>query len=168
MDNLILIGMPSSGKSTAGVLLAKKIGYGFIDCDLIIQGQEKALLSEIIEEKGMDAFIEIEERINAGLFAKRCVISTGGSVVYGARAMEHLKEIGKVIYPHLSAGDVEKRIPNLSKRGVVMRGNISDIRALYAERAPLYEKYADCTVDCDGQSIEETVCAIARAAGFSL
>lgn len=168
MDNIVLIGMPSSGKSTAGVLLAKKAGYGFIDCDLIIQGEEKALLSEIIERKGVEAFIKIEERVNSGLFADRCVISTGGSVVYGAAAMEHLKEIGKVVYLRQSVGEIEKRIPSLAKRGVVMRGNVSNIRELYAERVPLYEKYADVTVECDGRSIEETVADIAEAAGLRI
>ncbi len=168
MDNLILIGMPSSGKSTAGVLLAKKIGYGFIDSDLIIQGEQGALLSEIIEREGAEGFIAIEERVNAGLMAMRCVIATGGSVCYSERAMNHLKSLGKVVYLQLSEEEVARRIPSLVKRGVVMRGNVATLDALYRERIPLYERYADVTVRCDGQTIDETVGAIAAATGFSI
>lgn len=168
MDNLVLIGMPSSGKSTAGVLLAKKIGYGFIDSDLIIQGEQGALLSEIIEREGTEGFIAIEERVNAGLMAMRCVIATGGSVCYSERAMGHLKTLGTVVYLQLSEEEVARRIPSLVKRGVVMRGNATTLSALYRERVPLYERYADVTVHCDGQTIDETVEAIAAAAGFSI
>lgn len=166
MENLILIGMPSSGKSTAGVLLAKRIGYGFIDCDLLIQGEENALLSDIIARKGTEGFLQIEERINAGLYASRCVVATGGSVCYLERAMQHLKSIGKVVYLKLGAKEVAKRIPSFEQRGVVMRGNVSTIEQLALERAPLYEKYADITIECDGQSIDDTVAQIMRAAGF--
>ena len=168
MENIVLIGMPSSGKSTAGVLLAKTIGYGFIDCDLLIQGEENARLSEIIERKGVEGFLQVEERVNAGLFASRCVIATGGSVCYLPHAMEHFKEIGKVVYLKIGEGEAEKRIPNFVKRGVVMRGNVKNLRELYRQRAPLYEKYADITVECDGRSIADTVEAIATAAGFAL
>ena len=168
MENLILIGMPSSGKSTSGVLLAKKIGYGFIDCDLLIQGEERALLSEIIERKGAEGFLAIEERVNAGLYATRCVIATGGSVCYCPRAMEHLKTLGKVVYLELSVEETERRIPSLVKRGVVMRGNVETLKDLYAERVPLYEKYADYTVHCDGQTVDETVAAIAAAVGMEI
>ena len=167
MDNLVLIGMPSSGKSTAGVLLAKRIGYGFIDCDLIIQGEEGKKLSEIIEEKGVDGFIAVEERVNAGIMATHCVIATGGSVVYSDRAMQHLKSIGTVVYLQLGPAEVERRIPSLAKRGVV-RGNIKDVKGLHEERRPLYEQYADITVSCDNKNIDETVEAIASAAGFKL
>lgn len=168
MDNLVLIGMPSSGKSTAGVLLAKKIGFGFIDCDLLIQGQEGALLCEIIEQKGAEGFLKVEERVNAGLYVSRCVIATGGSVVYCERAMEHLKTLGKVIYLKLGKDAVRQRIPSFEKRGVVMRGNVSSLDELYDERIPLYEKYADHTVDCDGKTIDETVETIVAVAGFSV
>lgn len=168
MDNLVLIGMPSAGKSTAGVLLAKRIGYGFVDCDLIIQGEEKALLSEIIREKGAEGFLAVEERVNAGLFVSRCVVATGGSVCYCERAMEHLKALGKVVYLKLSEAEVARRIPSFEKRGVVMRSGVETLHDLYAERIPLYEKYADTTVFCDGQTIDETVEAVAAAAGFRL
>lgn len=168
MDNLVLIGMPSSGKSTAGVLLAKKIGYGFIDCDLIIQGEQGALLPEIIEREGTEGFLAIEERVNAGIMAERCVIATGGSVCYSPRAMQHLKTLGKVVYLQLSEEEVARRIPSLLKRGVVMRGDVKTIGELYRQRVPLYERYADVTVHCDGQTIDETVEAIAAAAGFDI
>lgn len=167
MNNLVLIGMPSSGKSTAGVLLAKKIGYAFLDCDLLIQSAQNALLSEIIEREGAEGFIAIEEEINAAIDVTRCVIATGGSAVYGARAMERLKKIGKVVYLRLSEEEVESRVGNLEKRGVVMRGNISTLKELYEERAPLYEKYADAIVDCDGQTIDGTVAALMKLAGKS-
>lgn len=166
MDNLVLIGMPSSGKSTAGVLLAKRIGFGFIDTDLIIQGEQGALLSQIIEREGAEGFLDIEERVNAGIAAMRCVIATGGSVCYLPRAMEHLKKLGTVVYLELSEEEVARRVPDFVRRGVVMRGNISTLKELYAERVPLYEKYADVTVRCDGQTIDETVAAIAAATGF--
>ncbi|MDE6274434.1 MAG: shikimate kinase [Clostridiales bacterium] len=168
MDNIVLIGMPSAGKSTAGVLLAKRIGYGFIDCDLIIQGEQGMRLSEIIDKEGAEGFIRIEERVNAGLFARRCVIATGGSVIYGARAMEHLKTLGKVVYLKLSVEEVAKRIPSFAKRGVVMRENVSTLEELYKERIPLYEQYADVTVECDGKTIDETVVDVATALGCEL
>lgn len=165
MDNIVLIGMPSSGKSTAGVLLAKTIGYGFIDCDLLIQNEQKALLRDIIGREGAEGFIAIEERVNAELWAEHCVIATGGSVIYGERAMKHLKEMGRIVYLHLSEAEVARRITSLSLRGVVMKGNISTLEELYAERAPLYEKYADVIVNCDHQTIDETVAALVSAIG---
>ncbi len=168
MDNLVLIGMPSSGKSTAGVLLAKKIGYGFIDTDLIIQGEQGALLADIIAREGADGFIAIEERVNAGLMAQRCVIATGGSVCYSERAMRHLKTLGTVVYLQLSEEEVARRIPSLIRRGVVMRGDVTTLEALYRQRVPLYERYADVTVVCDGHTVDETVGEIAAATGFTI
>ncbi len=163
MKNVVLIGMPASGKSTAGVLLAKAIGYGFIDTDLLIQNRERALLCDIIRDKGAEAFLKIEEEVNASLWAERCVISTGGSVVYGESAMRHLKEIGRVVYLKLSEKTLEKRLKNIFRRGVVMRKAGETVADLYAERVPLYEKYADVTIDCEGQTVEQTVRAIAEA-----
>lgn len=163
MKNVVLIGMPASGKSTAGVLLAKAIGYGFIDTDLLIQNRERALLCDIIRDKGAEAFLKIEEEVNASLWAERCVISTGGSVVYGESAMRHLKEIGRVVYLKLSENTLEKRLKNIFRRGVVMRKAGETVADLYAERVPLYEKYADVTIDCEGQTVEQTVRAIAEA-----
>ena len=142
--------------------------FRFIDSDLIIQGEQGALLSEIIEREGAEGFLAIEERVNAGLMAMRCVIATGGSVCYSERAMRHLKSLGTVVYLQLSEDEVERRIPNLVKRGVVMRGKVRTLGELYRERIPLYERYADVTVHCDGQTIDETVESIAAAAGFSI
>lgn len=168
MDNLILIGMPAAGKSTAGVLLAKRIGYGFIDCDLIIQNEEQARLGDIIEQKGPEGFLAIEERVNLGLYATRCVIATGGSVCYSPAAMEHLKKLGKIIYLEVAEEEIERRIRSFERRGVVMRGNVKSIKQLYDERVPLYEKYADFIVDCNSPSIDENVETLAAAAGFTL
>ncbi len=167
MENIVLIGMPASGKSTAGVLLAKTIGYGYIDSDLLIQNEEKALLCDIIAREGAEGFIAIEERVNAALWAERCVISTGGSVVYGERAMAHLKEIGKVVYLRLSLQESERRLADkdIFRRGVVMKRKGETLAQLYAERAPLYEKYADVVVDCDGLNIDGTVAAIMAGVG---
>ena len=161
--NIILIGMPASGKSTAGVLLAKTLGYGFIDSDLLIQNREKALLCDIIAAKGAEEFLRIEEDVNAQLWAERCVIATGGSAVYGERAMRHLKELGKVVYLRISEEEAERRLGNIVLRGVVMRKKGETVAELYAERVPLYETYADLTVDCDGLTLEQTVEQIVSA-----
>lgn len=166
MNNIILIGMPASGKSTAGVLLAKAVGYGFIDSDLLIQNEQKALLCDIIARAGAEGFLRVEERVNASLWAERCVIATGGSVVYSERAMAHLKSMGTVVYLRLGLASVEARLKNLFRRGVVMRRAGETVADLYAERVPLYEKYADVTVDCDGLDVESTVRAVAEAAGL--
>lgn len=163
MKNIILIGMPASGKSTAGVLLAKAIGYGFIDTDLLIQNRERALLCDIIRDKGAEEFLRIEEEVNAELWAEHCVISTGGSVIYGEKAMARLKELGVVVYLKLGEPALEKRLKNIFRRGVVMRTPGETVAQLYAERVPLYEKYADIAVDCENHTVEETVQAIAEA-----
>ena len=117
--NIVLIGMPGVGKSTIGVILAKVLGYSFLDADLLIQEQEGKLLREIIEEKGTDGFIEVENRVNASIRADRAIIATGGSVVYGKEAMEHLKEIGRVVYLKVSYAILEKRLADIKGRGVV-------------------------------------------------
>ncbi len=157
--------MPASGKSTAGVLLAKKLGYGYIDCDLLIQNDQKALLCDIISREGVQGFIDIEEKINASLWAERCVISTGGSVIYGDKAMQHLKSLGKIIYIEVSLAELEKRLDgkDLFARGVVMKKTGTTLKELYEERAPLYRKYADKTVNCDRLTLDGTVEAIVDA-----
>ena len=109
--------MPGVGKSTIGVILAKEIGYQFLDADLLIQQQENRLLKEIIAEEGADGFISIENRVNASIDANRTVIATGGSVVYGKEAMEHLREIGTMIYLRLSYASLKRRLHNLRGRG---------------------------------------------------
>ena len=152
MKNIVLIGMPGVGKSTAGVVLAKVLGYEFIDADLIIQQQEGKLLREIIAEVGTDGFIEVENRVNSQIE----VIATGGSVVYGKEAMQHLREIGTVVYLKVSYDILEKRLHDIKGRGVVLKDG-QDLRGLYEERVPLYEKYADITVCEDNLNVEQTI-----------
>lgn len=149
--NITLIGMPASGKSTVGVLLAKRLGYAFVDVDILIQSQEKRLLKEIIAEEGMEGFLKVENRVNASLETERSVIAPGGSVIYGKEAMEHLKEISTVVYLKLNYEEVEKRLGDLTERGVVLKDGMT-LLDLYQERAPYYEKYADITVDETGAS----------------
>lgn len=148
-NNITLIGMPASGKSTVGVLLAKRLGFSFVDVDILIQEREKRLLKEIIGEVGDEGFMEIENRINAGLDVERSVIAPGGSVIYGKEAMEHLKEISTVVYLKLSFEEVKKRLGDLVDRGVVLKDGMS-LLDLYNERVPYYERYADVTVDETG------------------
>lgn len=162
MGNIVLIGMPGSGKSTVGVVLAKVMGYQFLDSDLEIQRQEKMRLPQIMEEKGIEGFIEIESRVNAELEAEDTVIATGGSVIYTERAMSHLKEIGTVVYLQLSYEQLTKRLGDLKCRGVVLRDG-QTLEDLYRERVPLYERYADITISEDGLSVEETMEKIVRA-----
>ncbi|MCI7813476.1 MAG: shikimate kinase [Robinsoniella sp.] len=154
--NIVLIGMPGVGKSTIGVVLAKVLGYHFVDADIVIQEQEGRLLHEIIEQEGVDGFIAVENRVNSQINVERAVISTGGSVVYGREAMEHLSEIGTVIYLKIDYETLDERLGNLHGRGVVLREG-QDLRALYEERTPLYEKYAQLTVDEKGLTVEETL-----------
>lgn len=156
MKNIVLIGMPGVGKSTAGVILAKVLGYQFLDADLVIQEEEKRLLHEIIRDEGTDGFIEIENRVNASIDVEQSVIATGGSVVYGKEAMEHLKEIGTVVYLKLPYEQLEKRLHNIQGRGVVLRDG-QNLHDLYEERVVLYEKYADVIVDEKDLNVEETI-----------
>ena len=156
MNNIVLIGMPGVGKSTAGVVLAKVLGYEFIDADLIIQQQEGKLLREIIAEVGTDGFIEVENRVNSQIEVEKSVIATGGSVVYGKEAMQHLREIGTVVYLKVSYDILEKRLHDIKGRGVVLKDG-QDLRGLYEERVPLYEKYADITVCEDNLNVEQTI-----------
>ncbi|WP_313074276.1 shikimate kinase [Lacrimispora sp.] len=148
-NNITLIGMPASGKSTVGVLLAKRLGYSFVDVDIVIQEQEGKLLKEIIAESGDDGFLEVENRINKELFVSHSVIAPGGSVIYGKEAMEHLKEISIVVYLKLSLNDVMERLGNLVDRGVVLKDGMT-LEELYEERVPYYESYADITIDETG------------------
>lgn len=155
-DNITLIGMPASGKSTIGVLLAKRLGYSFVDVDIVIQEQEGRLLKEIIGTEGQEGFLEVENRINAGLNVHHSVIAPGGSVIYGKEAMEHLKEISTVVYLKLEYEGLEERLGDLADRGVVLKDGMT-LRDLYEERTPYYEKYADITIDETGIDAGETV-----------
>lgn len=153
--------MPGAGKSTVGVVLAKKLGYVFMDSDLVIQSQEGKLLHEIISEKGVEGFWKVEEQVNAAIDTDRTVIATGGSVVYGPRAMEHLHDIGTVVYLKLSLKAIADRLGDLNERGVTLKEG-QDLQGLYEERGPLYEKYADVTIDCENLQIREVVDAVSR------
>lgn len=155
-DNIILIGMPGVGKSTIGVILAKVLGYQFVDADLVIQKEEGKLLHEIIAEVGSEGFIEVENRVNRNLMVEHSVIATGGSVVYGKEAMEHLKEIGTVIYLKLPYEELQSRLHDIKGRGVVLKDG-QTLRDLYDERIPLYEKYADLVVDEYQLNVEQTM-----------
>ena len=156
MKNVIFIGMPAVGKSTVGVIVAKRLGYRFLDTDLLIQEQEGKLLKEIIAERGTEGFLEIEDRVNAGVSTERSVISPGGSVVYCENAMKHYKEIGIVVYLKISFDIINSRLKNAKNRGVVLKDG-QTFRDLYNERTVLFEKYADVTICEDHLSLEETV-----------
>lgn len=159
-DNIVLIGMPGAGKSTIGVVLAKKLGYRFIDSDLVIQEQYGKLLHELITEHGVEGFWQIENNVNAGLEVNRSIIATGGSAVYGKEAMEHLREIGKVVYLKLSYEEIELRLGDLNARGVTLREG-QTLADLYAERTPMYEKYAHLTIECEDKLLRQVVQEIA-------
>lgn len=159
MKNIVLIGMPGAGKSTVGVVLAKHAGFKFVDSDLVIQEQTGMLLHEIITREGDDGFRQVENRINASLQVRHSVIATGGSVIYGKEAMKHLREIGTVVYLKLSCEAIEERLGDLKERGVTLREG-QTLRQLYDERTPLYERYADVTVECEGKTIREIVAEI--------
>ena len=160
--NITMIGMPGSGKSTYGVVLAKRLGYRFVDSDLLIQEKYDKLLWQIIEEKGLDGFLEIEEEVNASIDGECTVIAPGGSVIYGRKAMEHFKSIGKVVYLKQSLSELKKSVGDLTTRGVAMKkGQTFD--DLYDERTLLYEKYADIVIACEGKSGREIVDEIYEA-----
>ena len=156
MNNITLIGMPGAGKSTIGVVLAKVLGYQFLDSDLLIQKQEKRRLSEIIEEEGYEGFQEVENRVNASIEADKTVIATGGSAVYCEEAMQHLRSIGTVVYLKLPLNSLSKRLGNLKGRGVLLREG-QTLKDLYEERTPLYEKYADIVIDEEGKDLEASL-----------
>lgn len=159
--NIILIGMPGAGKSTVGVVLAKRLGLRFLDSDIVIQERTGKKLSEIIAEEGVEGFLATEDRVNAEICEEHCVIATGGSAVYGERAMRHLSENGTVVYLQVSYDDLVKRLGDLAGRGVVLREG-QTLRDLYEERCPLYTKYADITIPEETFSIPDTVREICR------
>ncbi len=156
MSNIILIGMPGAGKSTIGVLLAKALNYAFIDTDLIIQNKTGKRLYEIIEEQGINEFLNIENETLKNVEVDKTVIATGGSAVFGKEAMEHLKKNARVVYLKLGCEEVVRRVKNITTRGIAMQKGES-LQDIYEERAPLYDKYADITVECEGTTIEECV-----------
>jgi len=152
--------MPASGKSTVGVILAKVIGFDFIDTDLLIQRAEKKRLSQIIKERGVDGFLEVENRVNASVEADHCVIATGGSAVYGEEAMRHFKKIGHIMYLKVSFETLRKRLRNIKERGVALKEG-QTLRDLYDERVVLYEKYADTVIEEEGD-VEDVIVKILK------
>lgn len=161
-NNIVLIGMPGVGKSTIGVILAKVLGYQFVDADLLIQKEEGKLLRDIIAEAGAEGFIDVENRVNASICVENSIIATGGSVIYGKEAMKHLKEIGTVLYLSLPFKEIEKRLSDIKGRGVVLKKG-QTLKDLYDERTVLYEKYADVIISEEGLNVEETIDEILKS-----
>jgi len=157
--NVVLIGMPGAGKSTVGVLLAKAMKMPFIDTDLLIQERHGHFLQELVDMHGFDEFIKIEESVILSLDVKNHIISTGGSVVYSEAAMNHLKASGVVVFLNARLYQLERRLKNMHRRGIAMKGNRT-LASLYRERLPLYEKYADISIDCSKKHIETIVSEI--------
>ena len=162
--NITLIGMPASGKSSVGVVLAKRLGKKFVDTDIVIQEKYGKLLKELIEEHGDDGFREIEDEVNATIDVSNSIISPGGSVVYGERAMKHLKEISVVIYLELSYTAIKSRLGDLRERGITLKDG-QTLKDLYLERTPLYKKYADITINEMKKSLSKTIDEICESLG---
>ena len=162
MDNIILIGMPGSGKSTVGVVLAKTLGMDFLDGDLLIQQREGALLQEILDERGVEAFLDLEGEVLSAIRCRRTVIAPGGSCICREGAMEHLRRLGTVVYLKLSYDEVVGRIHNPDSRGIALQPG-QTLKDVYDYRTPLYETYAHLTVDVDGQTLLASVQAVKRA-----
>ena len=160
--NIVLIGMPTSGKSTVGVILAKIRGMDFIDTDIIMQQNEGAKLSQIIESRGIDEFLAAEERTLLGIDMTGTVIATGGSAVYSKAAMDHLSSVSTVIYLKIEPEELKLRLKDIKERGVILKPG-ETIDEMFAVRSKLYEKYADITISEDGFSIEDTIQAIQSA-----
>lgn len=161
--NIVLIGMPGVGKSTAGVVAAKLAGFQFLDTDLVIMQRDGRLLRDIIEQDGVEEFLAIENKVNASIDARNTVIATGGSVIFGNDAMSRLADIGTIVYLRASYETVARRVTELKGRGVTMKPE-QTLRDIYEERQPLYEKLADRIIDVDEQSIEATAQELAAVA----
>lgn len=159
--NVVLIGMPGAGKSSVGVVLAKNLGISFIDSDILIQEREGKKLHELINEYGLEGFLDIEGEVNASISPKAAVIATGGSAVYREEAMQHLSKIAMIFYLRLSCENISERLGDLAERGVALKEGQS-LEQLYDERAKLYEKYANIIIDCEGKNIREIVFEIAK------
>ena len=163
--NITLIGMPGSGKSTVGVLLAKTLGYRFLDADLLIQQREGALLQDILDQRGVEGFLDVEEDVIRSLDCTGTVIAPGGSAVCREGAARRLTELGLVVHLHVPLEELERRISNITTRGIAMAPG-QTLADVYAIREPLYRKYADLTVDVTGQNtLEETVAAVLEQLG---
>ncbi len=162
MNNIILIGMPGSGKSTVGVLLAKALGYLFDDVDLLISRRAGKPLQKILDEDGLEYFLRLEEELGSTLDADRTVIATGCSMVLSEKAMAHLKGMGEVVFIDVPFAEIERRVTNIKTRGIVFHPN-ETLADVYRERLPLYERYADRTLRVGaGDTIEDTVDSFLR------
>jgi shikimate kinase len=156
MKNIVIIGMPGAGKSTMGVILAKTLRRKFIDTDIVIQEKSGRLLQEMIDDKGPETFLAIEEKTLLSLQCHNTVIATGGSVVFSERAMEHLKSGGIVVYLKISFEEMVRRLNNITTRGIVLVAGQS-LHEMYTQRIPLYERYADITIDCSNDDFEHCI-----------
>jgi len=159
MKNIVLIGMPASGKSTVGVILAKTLGKDYLDTDLLIQKKEGELLQTLIDREGMEAFLKAEERALLSIDAENTVIATGGSAVYSESAMKHLAQSGDIVYLELPLETIAERLDNINTRGIAMKKG-ETLESLYQKRIPLYEKYGDILIHSQGKTVEQTVEAI--------
>lgn len=159
--NIVLIGMSGAGKSTLGVLLAKALGMDFVDTDIVLQRRQGRKLQDILDSDGIDAFLRIEEDTVCSLDVRRCVVATGGSVVYSEKAMSSLKSSGTAVYLHVDFAELERRLGNISTRGIVIKNGCS-LEDVYNERLPLYRQYAELSIECTGRSIEECVEELCR------
>jgi shikimate kinase len=156
MKNIVIIGMPGAGKSTMGVILARTLGMQFIDTDSVVQEHAGRPLQEIIDAEGTGSFLKAEEEAVLSLHCQNTVIATGGSVVFSSRAMKHLKEGGVVLYLKISLDAMERRIGNSTTRGIV-RGTGQTLPEMYRQRIPLYEQFADITIECPDRDFEECI-----------
>ena len=163
-SNLVFIGMPGAGKSTVGVVVAKMLGLDFVDGDLLIQRAQDATLEQIIAARGVAGFLDVENEVLSGIDCARTLVATGGSAVYSDAAMEHLRELGTVVYLKVPCDELAVRLGSLVERGVVMHdGSPATLDALCAEREPLYDTWAEITIDTSGLSLRETAEAVVAA-----
>lgn len=162
MDNIILIGMPGSGKSTVGVVLAKALGMRFLDVDLVIQQREGALLQQLIDTRGVERFLDLERDAVCSLDCRGTVVAPGGSCVCREESIAHMRRLGTVVYLQLSPEEAEGRVHNLSSRGIAFSPG-QTLADVYRHRAPLYEKCAHITVPTGGQSLADEVEKVKQA-----
>lgn len=156
MNNIILIGMPGSGKSTTGVVLAKTVGYSFVDTDLLISKKSHKKLQQIIDKDGLESFLKSEEEIGSTLKADKCVIATGGSMVLSEMAMKNLKSLGTVVFLDVSLNELKRRIKNIKTRGIAFKEG-ETLDDIFMQRTPLYKQYADVVIRCSARGIEKSI-----------
>lgn len=163
-NNIVLIGMPGAGKSSLGVVVAKLLGYNFEDTDLLIQEAHGKMLWELIEQHGPQGYIQLENEMLQSLNFEHTVIATGGSAVYSEEGMQHLCQLGMIVYIQASLEELASRIGEMHERGVVVREGVQGgLESIFADREPLYEHYAGITVDTTGLTAREAADAIIQA-----